>query len=145
MNFKEAEQMVKEVFGADTKAFCREDPIAGSKKVLRPLRDDEDADALKGRVLTGEGLLILGQGKTWEDACRMALAPELMRRQEAARLRAAYANHEGELFSVFLRELYSEQFETWKKESPLAQGMQKEFDDMIAEAQKAGNAGPVRA
>lgn len=114
MNIKEAEQCIKEVFGSETRVFAREDFISGQKRVLRPLEEGEDAVAHDGRYLVGEKLVILGTGKTWEEALRGPVSTEMGRRRANAAKRAAIANHEGEMFALFLRELYNSKFEEWR-------------------------------
>lgn len=129
MTLKEVETLIKDVWGKDTQVFAREDFISGNKKVLRPI--NEGADVPAGRRLEAEKLEILGQGKTWEDACRMAVAPEMLRRQTAARLRAAYAEHEGEMFSLFLRARLDAEFQAWRTTDPLALQHQAAFEARI--------------
>lgn len=136
MNLKEAEQCVRDVFGKDTKVFPREDFISGLKKVLRPLEPNEDPKDFNGRLLSGEQLVILGSGKTWEEALRGPVSQEMGRRRAAAAKRAAVANHEGEMFAVFLREKFGLEFETWRLESDLAKGMDADFIAALEQAEK---------
>ena len=147
MNIKDAEQCIKEVFGSDTKVFAREDFISGQKRVLRPLNEGENPDDHDGRYLIGEKLVILGTGKTWEDALRGPVSQEMGRRRANAAKRAAIANHEGEMFAVFLRELYASKFEEWRLQSPLAKEQDAAFQRELekAEADQKQPAGAARA
>jgi hypothetical protein len=137
MNLKDAEQCIRDVWGKDTKVFAREDFISGNKKVLRPLEPGEDPKllGLTGRVLRGENLLILGQGKTWEEALRGPISEVMNARREAARLRAEHANHEGEMFSLFLRERFDAEFTEWRNNSELGKAHQAAFEKRMKEAQ----------
>lgn len=147
MNIKDAEQCIKEVFGAETKVFAREDFISGQKRVLRPLNEGEQPDAHDGRFLVGEKLVILGTGKTWEDALRGPVSQEMGRRRANAAKRAAITNHEGEMFAVFLRELYRAKFEEWRLGSALAKSMDAAFKAELekAEADQKKPDGAARA
>jgi|CXWL01.1.fsa_nt_gi hypothetical protein len=137
MNIKDAEQCIKEVFGPETKVFPREDFISGQKRVLRPLEEGEDAVEHDGRYLVGEKLVILGTGKTWEDALRGPVSTEMGRRRALAAKRAAIANHEGEMFALFLRELYHSRFEEWRLSSPLAKEQDAAFEKELEKAEEA--------
>lgn len=142
MNLKDAEQCIKDVFGKDTKIFAREDFISQSKKVLRPMEPGETAKEFNGRFLIGENLVVLGQGKTWEEALRGPVSEEMQKRREAARLRAEHANHEGEMFSLFLREKYDAEFQAWRASSELAKQHQAEFEKRMAGADQSVQGAP---
>jgi hypothetical protein len=129
MNLKEAEQCIKDVFGEETKLFAREDFIVNRKRVLRPATDEEMAESKTNlRLLPGERLVILGEGKTWEDALRGPVSTEMQRRREVQRIHAENAAYAGERFAVFLREKFDKEYTEWITTSPLAAQMQRDFD-----------------
>lgn len=138
MNLKDAERCIKDVFGNETKVFAREDFISGQKRILRPLLEGEDPSEHNGRFLAGEQLVILGSGKNWEDALRGPISEELSRRRYAAQVRALHAEHEGEMFALFLREKHDAEFVAWRKSSPLALQTEADFEKRKAEFLKNG-------
>lgn len=132
MNLKEAEQCIRDVWGKETKIFAREDFISGSKKVLRPLEPEEKPEDFTGRLLRGENLIVLGQGRSWEDALRGPISEEMNRRREVQRIHALNAEYAGERFAVFLREKFDKEYQEWVATSPLAAQMQKDFEKRVA-------------
>lgn len=136
MILADAQKCITDVFGADTKVFARADPISGNLKILRPVEEGEDTSELKGRYLISEKLVVLGQGRTWEDALREAIAPFLAQKRLEQHVRAMNAEFAGERFAVFLREKYDAEYQEWVKTSPVAEQMQKDFEKRVAEQTK---------
>lgn len=136
MILSDAQKCIQDVFGADTKVFARADPISGNLKVLRPLEEGEDTSQLKGRYLLAEKLVVLGQGRTWEDALREAIAPFLAQKRLEQRIRTMNAEYAGERFAVFLREKFDAEYQEWCKTSSVAEQMQKDFERRVTEQSK---------
>lgn len=136
MILSDAQKCIQDVFGADTKVFARADPISGNLKILRPMEEGEGTSQLKGRYLIAEKLVVLGQGRTWEDALREAIAPFLAQKRLEQRIRVLNAEYAGERFAVYLRERFSSDYEEWCKTSPVAEQMQKDFEKRVTEQSK---------